>query len=115
MNRTRLIAAILALALAFGARNADAHSRKEATEPPDGAVIDAMTKVISIRFDMPLRVTLITLTDQKGAEHVLTRSTTCSLLVTSARSRRNCLRNNIKSQFPGHDQSERQEWAGSGR
>jgi methionine-rich copper-binding protein CopC len=74
MNRTRLITAILALALAFGARNADAHSRKEATEPPDGAVIDAMPKVISIRFDMPLRVTLITLTDQKGAEHVLTRS-----------------------------------------
>jgi len=66
--------ALFALALTFGAGQADAHSKKEATEPADGAVIAASPEAISMTFDMPLRVTLITLTDQSGTEHALTRS-----------------------------------------
>lgn len=74
MKRLRPITPILALALTFGAGHANAHSKKEVTQPADGAVITASPDAISMTFDMPLRVTLITLTDQTGAEHALTRS-----------------------------------------
>ena len=66
--------AIAALSLAFASQSADAHSRKEATEPADGAVLETSPSTISMRFDMPMRVTLIALTDQDGAAHDLTRS-----------------------------------------
>lgn len=74
MKCLRPTTALLALALAIGAGQADAHSKKEATEPADGSVITASPEAISMTFDMPLRVTLITLLDQTGAEHALTRS-----------------------------------------
>jgi len=74
MKRLRPTTALFALALAVGAGQLDAHSKKEATVPADGSVIAASPEAISMTFDMPLRVTLITLTDQTGAEHTLTRS-----------------------------------------
>ncbi|WP_282063621.1 copper resistance CopC family protein [Roseobacter litoralis] len=67
-------AAIVALSLAFALPSADAHSKKEATEPADGAVLETSPPTISMRFDMPMRVTLISLTDQDGAAHDVTRS-----------------------------------------
>lgn len=74
MKRLSPVTALLAFSLAVGAEHADAHSKKEATEPVDGSVIAASPEAISMTFDMPLRVTLITLTDQTGTEHTLTRS-----------------------------------------
>ncbi len=78
MKRVNFSAATLALTLsmtlALGAGPASAHSKKEATEPADGAVIDAAPETIAMTFDMPLRVTMITLTDAAGTEHPLTRS-----------------------------------------
>lgn len=68
------LAAIAALSLAFASPSADAHSKKEATEPADGAVLETSPPTISMRFDMPMRVTLISLTDQDGASHDVTRS-----------------------------------------
>lgn len=67
-------ALIAALALAFASPSADAHSRKEATEPGDGAVLETSPPAISMRFDMPMRVTLISLTDQDGAAYDVLRS-----------------------------------------
>ena len=66
--------AIVALSLAIAPPCADAHSKKEATEPADGAVLLASPPAISMRFDMPMRVTLISLTDQDGAAHDVMRS-----------------------------------------
>jgi methionine-rich copper-binding protein CopC len=68
------LAAIVALSLAFAPPNANAHSKKEATEPADGAVLETSPAAISMRFDMPMRVTLISLTDQDGVAHNVTRS-----------------------------------------
>jgi methionine-rich copper-binding protein CopC len=72
MNWITRTAAIVALALAAG--QAGAHSKKEATTPADGAALSASPQVITMTFDMPLRVTLISLTDQDGTNHALTRS-----------------------------------------
>lgn len=74
MKWTIATAATLTLAFAFGMGVADAHSKKEATQPVDGSVLVASPEIISMTFDMPLRVTLISLTDQDGNEHVMTRS-----------------------------------------
>ncbi|MCR9148072.1 MAG: copper resistance protein CopC [Rhodobacteraceae bacterium] len=72
MKPTRLCAAMLALSLTVA--SAAAHSTKKATEPSDGALLKAAPSQIAMQFDMPLRVTLITLTDQDGTAHDLTRS-----------------------------------------
>jgi len=74
MNWTILTAAALTLVVALGVGSADAHSKKEATIPADGAVLATSPEMIAMTFDMPMRVTLISLTDQDGTEHVLTRS-----------------------------------------
>ena len=74
MHGLRYTTAILVLALALGAGQVNAHSKKEATDPVDGSMISASPENIRLKFDMPLRVTLITLTDQTGAEYGLTRS-----------------------------------------
>lgn len=72
MKPTCLFAAILALSLM--APSAEAHSKKMATEPVDGTILEAPPQKIAMQFDMPLRVTLISLTDQDGTAHDLTRS-----------------------------------------
>ncbi len=59
--------AIITLSLAFLTGSAEAHSKKEATKPADGAVLEASPPTIAMRFDMPMRVTLISLTDQDGS------------------------------------------------
>lgn len=62
------------MCLALMVNSAVAHSRKEATVPADGAVLTAPPEQVGMTFDMPLRVTLITLTDQDGVAHDLVRS-----------------------------------------
>ena len=59
--------------LATGA--AFAHSKQEVTFPADGAVLSASPDVVSMRFDMPMRVTVIELTsDTTGGTFELARS-----------------------------------------
>ena len=48
--------------LATGA--AFAHSKQEVTFPADGAVLSVSPDVVSMRFDMPMRVTVIQLTSE---------------------------------------------------
>lgn len=67
-------AVIVALSLAIAPPSANAHSKKESTEPANGAVLETSPLAISMRFDMPMRVTLISLTDQDGAAHDVLRS-----------------------------------------
>ena len=67
-------AALLALLLASAAGTAIAHSKKEATQPADGAVLETSPEMIGMTFDMPMRVTLLSLTDQDAVEHALTRT-----------------------------------------
>lgn len=74
MKSIMLYSAILALALTSTTGGAGAHSIKEATQPADGAVLDTSPATIGMLFDMPMRVTLISLTDQDGAAHDLARS-----------------------------------------
>jgi methionine-rich copper-binding protein CopC len=74
MKPTIMSAVILAISLVVGTQSADAHSRKEATQPADGVVLEMSPSVIGMRFDMPMRVTLISLTDQDGTAHDLTRT-----------------------------------------
>jgi methionine-rich copper-binding protein CopC len=74
MTFTTLAAALFTAALALGAAPINAHSTKEATHPADGAVLTAAPDRIAMTFDMPMRVTLITLTDQDGSGHALTRT-----------------------------------------
>ncbi|WP_040652067.1 copper resistance CopC family protein [Roseovarius sp. 217] len=65
------IGAILALGLASQA--AIAHSSKEGTRPNDGAVLTTSPEKVGMTFDMLMRVTLVSLTDQDGKDHALTR------------------------------------------
>lgn len=69
-----LSSAILATALVVGAQGANAHSKNEGTQPADGAVLQMSPAAIGLRFEMPMRVTLISLTDQDGTAHDLTRT-----------------------------------------
>ncbi len=72
MNGKMIGAALLTLALGIG--QATAHSKKEATVPVNGAVLDVSPETVTMTFDMPLRVTLITLTDQDSVAHELIRT-----------------------------------------
>lgn len=74
MKPTLISAAILATALILGAQSAVAYSKKEGTQPADGAVLEMSPSAITMLFDMPMRVTLISLTDQDGAAYDLTRT-----------------------------------------
>ena len=68
---TALVPALMALAT--GA--AVAHSKQEVTFPEDGAVLRAPPDVVSMRFDAPMRITLIHLTSEAtGGEFELDRS-----------------------------------------
>ena len=52
-----------------------AHSKQEVTFPKDGAVLSASPGVVSMRFDMPMRVTVIKLTSETtGGTFELARS-----------------------------------------
>jgi methionine-rich copper-binding protein CopC len=67
----RLLSAFLALGLA--SQTALAHSSKEGSRPNDGAVLTTSPEKVGMTFDMPMRVTLVSLTDQDGKDHALTR------------------------------------------
>ena len=53
---------------------ATAHSRQEGTVPKDGAILASAPPAITIRFDKPMRVTLIELTNADGAAFALERT-----------------------------------------
>lgn len=61
------------LALSLGG-NAYAHSTKQKTAPADGSVLLAPPSSIGMSFDMPMRVTMIKLTDSHGDEHQVKRT-----------------------------------------
>lgn len=71
LSHRTFLAAFFAIALVSQA--AVAHSTKEGTTPPDGGVLSTSPETIGMTFNMPMRVTMISLTDQDGAEHGLTR------------------------------------------
>ncbi len=72
-QRLNTLAAVT-LALGLMSDPALAHSKKEATQPPDGAALAVAPDVIGMRFDLPMRITVITLKDAKGGEYALTRT-----------------------------------------
>ena len=51
-----------------------AHSKQETTFPEDGAVLAAAPDVVSMTFDEPMRITMITLTSEAGDTFELERS-----------------------------------------
>lgn len=72
MNRKMIWVALFSLALGIG--QAAAHSKKEVTKPVNGAVLEVAPEAIEMIFDMPLRITLITLTDQYSVIHEVIRT-----------------------------------------
>jgi len=64
----------LVLIFALTSSGVFAHSTKEETEPADSAVLTIPPDAIGMQFDMPMRVTLISLTDADGRDYALTRS-----------------------------------------
>jgi methionine-rich copper-binding protein CopC len=71
MHRPYTLIAIAAVALTI-ATAASAHSTARATEPADGATLDAPPATIRIQFKAPIRVTLLRLTDAGGDAHDVT-------------------------------------------
>ena len=69
-----LTSAIITLVLVFAPGWSLAHSGKEATEPADGAVIDASPEIIAMSFDEPMRITKMTLNDSTGKGFDLARN-----------------------------------------
>ena len=63
---------LLLATLATGA--AVAHSKQEVTFPADGAVLATSPDVVSMRFDAPMRITVISLTSETGGTFDLGRS-----------------------------------------
>jgi len=74
MTYVTQFAAALIVSLMLAAGPAAAHSKEQATVPADGAVLAISPETITMNFDMPLRVTLIALRDDAGADHVLKRT-----------------------------------------
>lgn len=71
-HRGPALVSVLSL-LATG--TAFAHSKQEVTFPADGAVLSVPPEVVSMRFDMPMRVTVIELTSETtGGTYELVRS-----------------------------------------
>ena len=73
-KRIRHGRALLPLLLTFATGAAFAHSKSEVTFPADGAVLAASPDVVSMRFDAPMRITLISLTSETGGTFDLGRS-----------------------------------------
>lgn len=67
-----LTAAAIASLLAMGAA---AHSEKEATTPADGATLSETPDMVHMVFDDPMRVTMVRLLNEDGAEMPLERGT----------------------------------------
>lgn len=54
------------------ASTASGHSTTDATRPADGAVLDATPAEIRIRFDEPIRITMVRIVDNSGDEYDVT-------------------------------------------
>ena len=66
--------ALLPLLLTLATGVAVAHSKQEVTFPEDGAVLATSPDVVSMRFDTPMRITVISLTSETGGAFDLRRS-----------------------------------------
>ena len=66
--------ALLPLLLTLATGVAVAHSKQEVTFPEDGAVLATSPDVVSMRFDTPMRITVISLTSETGGAFDLGRS-----------------------------------------
>ena len=74
-ERVRRGTALVPALMAFAMGAAVAHSKQEVTFPEDGAVLRAPPDVVSMRFDAPMRITLIHLTSETtGGKFELDRS-----------------------------------------
>lgn len=60
-----------ALLLVF-ATAATGHSESDATRPADGASLDTPPDEIRIRFEQPIRITMVRITDEDGDEYNVT-------------------------------------------
>jgi len=65
----RGVAAALLLTFATAAIG---HSASDTTTPADGAELDAPPEEIRIRFDQPIRITMVRITDDGGDEYDVT-------------------------------------------
>lgn len=74
MHRIRQLVCILVITVAF-APLALGHSASQSTRPADGARLDAPPERIHIRFDQPIRITLVRLTDASGQRHEVSYET----------------------------------------
>ena len=66
--------ALLLVSMAFAAGAAFAHSKQEVTFPADGAVLAAPPDVVSMTFDAPMRITVISLTSETAGSFDLGRT-----------------------------------------
>ena len=74
-TRIRLGPALLAVLPGLAAGAAFAHSKQELTFPVDGAVLAAPPEVVSLTFDAPMRITVISLTSETtGGDYALERT-----------------------------------------
>lgn len=74
-RRLRFGQVLLSLPAVLAAGAAFAHSKQETTFPEDGAVLPAPPDMVSMKFDAPMRVTVIHLTSETtGAAFELERS-----------------------------------------
>lgn len=74
LTRRPFLLTLAAWALAPVAGAVQAHSKKEATVPVDGAVLPSPPEQIGITFDRPMRITLIRLRSADETEVPLQRS-----------------------------------------
>jgi methionine-rich copper-binding protein CopC len=74
MMKSRFAAAVVSLGVFLSPGVAFAHSKDETILPADGAVLQSSPEKISMTFEMPMRITFITLLDDAGDEHDLTRT-----------------------------------------
>ena len=65
LSPLKTFALALALSASVAVPSALAHSKQETTEPADGAVVEAVERIV-LRFDQPMRVTRIVLAGEGG-------------------------------------------------
>ncbi|MEZ5652538.1 MAG: copper resistance protein CopC [Burkholderiaceae bacterium] len=73
MRRYLLVALLTTTLLAAHVDHARAHSKRMATVPADGAVLQAAPDTIEMTFSRPVRLTLIRLTDADGKRYEVSR------------------------------------------
>ena len=66
--------AVLAVLVTLAAGEIHAHSKQETTFPEDGAVLAVAPDFVSLSFDAPMRITMISLTSEAGDTFDLERS-----------------------------------------